>query len=161
LLLLKRIAADWLGSPKGRPPWTARPVTSIIGRVFCCPAKSEAAKQTSAVRCDTGRWTRNIHCQGAALGVRLEPRKGRACNRTDKRITVPRYFFNVRNHVHTQDFEGADLADLATAKREALRDIFDILKARSNVVGDSWQSWSIEICDLNRKVILVVPFSNN
>jgi hypothetical protein len=94
---------------------------------------------------------------GSAVGTA----KGRACNRSDERITVPRYFFNVRNHVHTQDLEGADLADLATAKREALKDILDILKARSDVIGDHWQNWSIEICDLNRKVILVVPFSNN
>jgi hypothetical protein len=94
---------------------------------------------------------------GSAVGIA----KGRACNRTDERITVPRYFFNVRNHIHTQDLEGADLADLATAKREALKDILDILKARSNVVGEYWQSWSIEICDLNRKVVLVVPFSND
>lgn len=74
---------------------------------------------------------------------------------------MPRYFFNVRNHIYTQDLDGADLADLATAKREALKDILDILKARSNVVGVAWQSWSIEICDHDRKVLLVVPFSNN
>jgi hypothetical protein len=74
---------------------------------------------------------------------------------------VPRYFFNVRNHVNTQDLEGADLADLASAKREALKDISDILRSRSEVVGDYWYKWSIEVCDRDRKVVLVVPFSNN
>lgn len=79
----------------------------------------------------------------------------------DERTTVPRYYFNVRNHVHTEDFDGIDLADLATAKREALKDIADILKARADVVGHHWQNWSIEICDGDREVVLVVPFSTN
>ena len=53
---------------------------------------------------------------------------------------MPRYFFNVRNHVYTQGFEGIDLVDLATAKREALKDIADILKSRSDAVGHYWQN---------------------
>jgi hypothetical protein len=74
---------------------------------------------------------------------------------------VPRYYFNVRNHVTTQDLDGADLADLASAKREALKDITDILKAGFDAVGNSWQDWSIEICDSDQKIVLVVPFSSN
>ncbi len=74
---------------------------------------------------------------------------------------MPRFFFNIKNHVNTQDLEGAILADLAMAKREALKDISDILKSRSEAVGDYWHKWSIEICDHDRKVVLVVPFSNN
>ena len=74
---------------------------------------------------------------------------------------MPRYYFNVRNHVTTQDFDGADLADLATAKREALKDIADILKAGSAAVGNHWHDLSIEICDIDRKIVLVVPFSSN
>lgn len=74
---------------------------------------------------------------------------------------MPRYYFNVRNHVYTEDFDGINLADLKTAKREALKDIADILKSRADAVGHHWQNWSIEICDHDRNLVLVVPFSSN
>lgn len=74
---------------------------------------------------------------------------------------MPRYFFNVRNHVHSEDFVGAELADLETAKDEARKDIIDIMGARSDTFGNRWPEWSIEICDHNRVLLFVVPFSNN
>jgi hypothetical protein len=74
---------------------------------------------------------------------------------------MPRYFFNIRNHVHTEDFTGMELGDLRTARREALKDIVDIMQARSDAVGNRWPQWSIEICGEDRKVLLVVPFSSN
>jgi hypothetical protein len=78
-----------------------------------------------------------------------------------KGSAVPRYFFNIRNHVNTEDFVGDDLTDLKTAKREAQKDIVDIKKARPDVVGHQWPKWSIEICGVDRKVLLIVPFSSN
>jgi hypothetical protein len=74
---------------------------------------------------------------------------------------MPRYFFNIRNHIHTEDFTGTELGDLRTARREALKDIADIMLARSDAVGNHWPQWSIEICGKDRKVLLVVPFSSN
>ena len=74
---------------------------------------------------------------------------------------MPRYFFNVRNHVNTRDDVGVDLIDLKAAKGEALQDIADIMEAKSEAVGDKWPLWSIEICDRDRNVLLVVPFSSN
>ena len=74
---------------------------------------------------------------------------------------MPRYYFNVRNHVHTEDHDGVDLPDLATAKREALKDVADIVKTSSGVIANRWSGWSIEVCDGARKVLLVVPFRSN
>lgn len=74
---------------------------------------------------------------------------------------MPQYFFNIRNHVNTDDYVGLDLADLAAARVEALKDIADIMVSRSSALGTHWPQWSIEICDRKRKVLMVVPFSKN
>ena len=74
---------------------------------------------------------------------------------------MPRYYFNIRNHVYTEDSTGAILPDLEAARKEALKDITDIMQARSDAVGNQWPQWSIEICDARLKVLLVVPFSSN
>jgi hypothetical protein len=149
-----------LVKPQGSSPDCTPGDFRSSGVLFARPMNSQAQKKVlpfgsipHAVSGISIAILRHWECGGTALG--------RACNGPDERITVPRYFFNVRNHVNTQDVEGADLADLATAKCEALKDISDILKARSDVVGNYWQKWSIEICDHNRKVVLVVPFSDN
>jgi hypothetical protein len=71
---------------------------------------------------------------------------------------MSRYFFNVRNHIDAEDFDGLELADLQSATREAQKDIADIMRARFETFGD-WSSWSIEICDAKRVLLKVVPFS--
>ena len=74
---------------------------------------------------------------------------------------MPQYFFNIRNHVNTDDYVGLDLLDLEAARVEARKDIVDIMNSRSTALGIHWPQWSIEICDRRRKVLMVVPFSNN
>lgn len=74
---------------------------------------------------------------------------------------MPQYFFNIRNHVHTDDFVGLDLVDLEAARVEAEKDIVDIMQSRSTALGNHWPQWYIEICDRRRKVLMVVPFSKN
>jgi hypothetical protein len=74
---------------------------------------------------------------------------------------MPQYFFNIRNHVNTNDYEGLDLINLEAARVEARKDIVDIMNSRSTALGNDWPQWSIEICNRRRKVLMVVPFSNN
>lgn len=74
---------------------------------------------------------------------------------------MPQYFFNIRNHVNTDDYVGLNLVDLAAARVEAEKDIVDIMSSRSTALGTHWPQWSIEICNRRRKVLLVVPFSRN
>lgn len=74
---------------------------------------------------------------------------------------MPQYFFNVRNHINTDDYDGLDLISLQAARGEAQKDIADIVKSRSGMTGDRWSEWSIEICNRERKILLVVPFSSN
>ena len=64
------------------------------------------------------------------------------------------------NHINTQDFDGVVLPNLDAAKGEAEKDIVDIKESRFNFNGD-WSKWSIEICDHQGALLLVVPFSSN
>jgi hypothetical protein len=73
---------------------------------------------------------------------------------------MPRYFFNVCNHVNTHDFDGRELPNLEVAIEEAQKDIVDIKRARFETLGN-WPRWSIEICDEKRLLLKVVPFSAN
>ena len=71
------------------------------------------------------------------------------------------YFFNIKNHISTQDEVGTELANLDSARVEALKDIVDIKCSRSTALGNHWPEWSIEVCDDEGDVLLVVPFSPN
>ena len=71
------------------------------------------------------------------------------------------YFFNIKNHIRAQDEVGTELANLEAARTEALKDIVDIKDSRSTALGDHWPEWSIEVCDDEGDVLLVVPFSRN
>ena len=74
---------------------------------------------------------------------------------------MPRYFFNVLNDVKTQDFDGMDLPNLEAARVEAQKDVDDIKLSHFDSLGPPWSSWTIEICDRDGALLLVVPFSNN
>jgi hypothetical protein len=71
------------------------------------------------------------------------------------------YFFNVLNDVKTKDFNGVELPNLEAARREARKDIDDIVRSHFNILGSNWSKWSIEICDKDGKLLLTVPFSIN
>lgn len=74
---------------------------------------------------------------------------------------MPRYFFNVMNDVKTRDFDGIDLPDLDAARGEAQKDIEEILDTHFESIGGDWTKWSIEICDGDGALLLVVPFKSN
>jgi hypothetical protein len=74
---------------------------------------------------------------------------------------MPRYFFHVLNDVRTQDFEGIELPNLEAARLSAKKDIDDIVRAHFNTMSKNWSKWSIEICDHDGELLLVVPFSSN
>lgn len=73
---------------------------------------------------------------------------------------MPRYFFNVRNHVDAIDFDGRELPSLEIAIQEAHKDIVDIKSARFETLGN-WPRWSIEICNDKNRLLKIVPFSSN
>lgn len=74
---------------------------------------------------------------------------------------MPRYFFNVINDVTTKDVDGTELPNLEVARGEAQKDIAEIKLSHFNSLGPPWSSWTIEICDRDGALLLVVPFSNN
>ena len=74
---------------------------------------------------------------------------------------MPQYFFNVVNHVKTQDFDGMALPNLEAARVQAQNDIAEIMQSHFITLGNDWSKWSIEICDGGGMVLLVVPFSTS
>lgn len=74
---------------------------------------------------------------------------------------MPRYFFNIMNDIKTEDFDGTELINLAAAQGEAQKDIDEIKETHFTSLGSDWSKWSIEICDLEGVLLLVVPFSRN
>jgi uncharacterized protein DUF6894 len=88
-------------------------------------------------------------------------RSGGADPNLDQGSSVTHYFFNVKNHVNMHDEVGAELANLEAARTEALKDIVDIKNSQSEALDSHWPEWSIEICDDEGDVLLVVPFSRN
>jgi hypothetical protein len=65
------------------------------------------------------------------------------------------------NHIKTQDFDGVVLPNLDAAKGEAEKDIVDIKESHFILLEGDWSKWSIEICDHQGALLLVVPFSSN
>lgn len=75
---------------------------------------------------------------------------------------MPRYFFHVVNSGRAEDPEGVDLPDLEAARREAYKDVQDLKRQNFETLDTStWATWSIEICDEQQAVLLVIPFSEN
>ena len=74
---------------------------------------------------------------------------------------MPRYFFNIMNDVKTQDYDGVELPDLEAARGEAQKDIVEILETHFDSLDNNWTKWSIEICDGDGVLLLVVPFKSN
>ena len=70
-------------------------------------------------------------------------------------------FFNVINDVKTQDVDGTELPNLDAARGEARKDIAEIKLSHFESLGGNWSSWTIEICDRDGALLLVVPFANN
>ena len=74
---------------------------------------------------------------------------------------MPRYFFHVMNDVKSPDFDGIELPDLDAARGEAQRDIDEIKESHFTSIGNDWTKWSIEVCDSDGALLLVVPFESN
>lgn len=66
---------------------------------------------------------------------------------------MPHYFFHIRNgQISTQDDEGGDFANFASAEHEAVMSIRDLM-IESVKWGDPVSGWKIEITDQDGKVL--------
>jgi hypothetical protein len=71
---------------------------------------------------------------------------------------MPQYFFNVVSASETvRDEEGSDLADLAAARKEAIKDARSLMSG-AILEGRDVSNRFIQISGEDGKVLLVVPF---
>ena len=69
--------------------------------------------------------------------------------------------FNLKRSCHCKKISRAEGFKKEAAKGEAEKDITDIKESSFNSLNGDWSKWSIEICDHQRALLLVVPFSSN
>jgi hypothetical protein len=70
---------------------------------------------------------------------------------------LPRYFFHVADGYLTIDKEGTELADMASAKREAIRTSGEIL--RENTHQLSGTEWRMDVADEAGDPVFTLRFS--
>jgi hypothetical protein len=68
---------------------------------------------------------------------------------------MPRYFFNVFNGLTSPDLDGSDLADLGTAKLEAIKMTGAILADSSDGFADG-RPWRMEILNQDGKILITI-----
>jgi hypothetical protein len=67
---------------------------------------------------------------------------------------MPRYFFNVYNGLTSPDQDGSELADLATARAEAIQMAGAILSDSAGLVDG--RPWRMEILDEKGKILVTI-----
>ena len=73
-------------------------------------------------------------------------------------MPYPYYPPEIAQQLHSQR---VILPNLEAAKGEAEKDIVDIKENRFAFSNGDWNRWSIEICDHDGDLLLVVPFTSN
>ncbi len=72
---------------------------------------------------------------------------------------MPRYFFNVRTREHViEDGEGAYLADLATARSEAVEVASELVEESMKAIGRVDRRDAVEVTDEAGRRVLTVRF---
>jgi hypothetical protein len=69
------------------------------------------------------------------------------------------YFHFARDGDEFEDAEGADLPDLAAARKQALDAVRDVKRSRFARYGPDWSGWSVRVSDEAGTDVLTVPFS--
>ncbi|MEA2949654.1 MAG: hypothetical protein QOI40_4984 [Alphaproteobacteria bacterium] len=72
---------------------------------------------------------------------------------------MPRYFFDVVDDKKIYDKKGVTLPNEKAARQYALKFARELIASKSDLLGESWEAWSIQVCNGKFDRILRVPFS--
>ena len=70
---------------------------------------------------------------------------------------MPRYFFHVQDGVSLHDSEGTELADLTTARRQAI-ELAGRIIAEEAKRRDLGEDWSMDVTDENGLILFKIDF---
>jgi hypothetical protein len=72
---------------------------------------------------------------------------------------MPRYFFDLVDDKKVYDKKGVSLPNEKAAREYALTFARELMQTKRDLLGESWQEWSIQVCNGKFERILKVPFT--
>jgi len=72
---------------------------------------------------------------------------------------MPRYFFDLVDDKKVYDKKGVSLPNEKMAREYAITFARELMETRSDLMGESWRAWSVQVCNGKFDRILNIPFS--
>jgi uncharacterized protein DUF6894 len=118
-----------------------------------------------------GRWNfgrpaelkRRISSQVSAPVRRLGCQ--RRCPQLDRKVhsggkAMPRYFFDLVDDKKVYDKKGVSLPNDKAAREYAKTFARELMETKADLLGESWQAWSVQVCNGKFDRILRIPFAD-
>jgi hypothetical protein len=72
---------------------------------------------------------------------------------------MPRYFFDVVDDKNVYDKKGVTLPNEKAAREHAITLARELMESKSELLGESWSKWSVQVCNGKFDRILKIPFA--
>jgi hypothetical protein len=72
---------------------------------------------------------------------------------------MPRYFFDVVDDKNVYDKKGVTLPNEKAAREHAITLARELMETNSELLGESWNKWSMQVCNGKFDRILKIPFA--
>jgi hypothetical protein len=72
---------------------------------------------------------------------------------------MPRYFFDVVDDKKIYDKKGVSLPNERAARQFAITFARELMETKPELMGESWQAWSVQVCNGKFDRILKIPFT--
>jgi Domain of unknown function (DUF6894) len=72
---------------------------------------------------------------------------------------MPRYFFDLVDDKKVFDKKGVTLPNEKAAREHAITFARELMETKSELLGESWTKWSVQVCNGKFDRILKIPFS--
>jgi Domain of unknown function (DUF6894) len=72
---------------------------------------------------------------------------------------MPRYFFDLVDDKKVYDKKGVSLPNDKAARQYAQTFAHELMQTQPQLLGESWQAWSVQVCNGKFDRIMRIPFS--
>lgn len=73
---------------------------------------------------------------------------------------MPKYFFDLVDDKKIYDKKGVSLPNDKAAREYAVTFARELMEAQPGLMGESWNAWSVQVCNGKFDRILRIPFSD-
>jgi uncharacterized protein DUF6894 len=107
-----------------------------------------------------GRISSQVSAPDRRLGRKRRcPELDRKCFRCGGNA-MPRYFFDLVDDKKIYDKKGVSLPNDKAAREYAKTFARELMETKADLLGESWQAWSVQVCNGKFDRILRIPFSD-